>query len=147
MSMVIGYNPSIEQRLHARDRVAHYRSLRYLPSLVPIWCPFGGTLHLGSERLIERVVLLAASTFTTDQTARTVSTGHCSCLLNVQSFRASVDHIPTHPNLADFSWNETPRNLCIATIPRHYFTAFTNSSTTIHHTPLLSRPPPPVQQQ
>ena len=36
MGMVIGYNPSIKQRLHARDRVAHHGPLRYLPSLVLI---------------------------------------------------------------------------------------------------------------
>jgi hypothetical protein len=62
MGMVIGYNPSIHQRLHARDRVAYHESLRYLPSLVSIWCQLGGTLNLGSERLMERVGLLAAST-------------------------------------------------------------------------------------
>ena len=103
MGMVIGYNPSIEQRLHARDRVARHESLRYLPSLVSIWCPLGGTLHFGSERLIEEVGLLAASTFTTDQTDQPVSTGHCSYLLNLRYSRTNLDHIPTHPNLADFS--------------------------------------------
>jgi hypothetical protein len=84
----------------------------------------------------------------TDQTVQNVSVGYCSHFLNIRSSRASLDHIPALPNLADFSWNETTPNLCIATIPRHYLTAFPNSSTTINHPPVHSQPqPPPVQQQ